>query len=133
MSQESIKEVQQASCSAPSAQGLQFTGPGEMQKGVAVLLTVNIIWALLPMYWKQLTHVPAIEVLCHRSFWGFLLIITLLWGMGRLSEVRDIVRNRQSLKFMVGCSFSHTFGWGFYIWAVSSGRILDAALGHYIS
>jgi chloramphenicol-sensitive protein RarD len=24
------------------------------------------------------------------------------------------------------------FSWGFYIWAVSSGHILDAALGHYI-
>jgi len=112
--------------------GLQFTGEGAVQKGVAVLLGVNIIWALLPMYWKQLAHVSAIEVLCHRSFWGFLLIVALLWGQGRLFEVRDIVRNRRSLKFMVGCSMAHMFGWGFYIWAVGSGHILDAALGYYI-
>jgi chloramphenicol-sensitive protein RarD len=24
------------------------------------------------------------------------------------------------------------FGWGFYIWAIGSGHILDAALGHYV-
>jgi chloramphenicol-sensitive protein RarD len=112
--------------------GMQFTGEGELQKGVAVLLGTNIIWALLPMYWKQLTHVPAIEVLCHRSFWGLLLLLALLWGMGRLHEIRDITRNRYCLKFMAGCSMSHMFGWGFYIWAVGSGHILDAALGSYV-
>ncbi|MDR2696829.1 MAG: EamA family transporter RarD [Deltaproteobacteria bacterium] len=127
-----MKQAQQAPCPVPSVPGLPFTGEGEVRKGVAVLFSVNIIWALLPMYWTQLTHVPAFEVLCHRSFWGFLLIAALLWSRGRLSEVRDIVRNRRSLKFMAGCSISQMFGWGFYIWAVGSGHILDAALGHYV-
>jgi chloramphenicol-sensitive protein RarD len=111
---------------------LQFTGEGELQKGVAVLLGVNVIWALLPMYWKQLTDVPALEVLCHRSFWGLLLVALLLWRGSRLHEIRDIARNRSSLLCMVGCSMTHMFGWGFYVWAVCSGHILDAALGHYI-
>jgi len=132
MTQEPAKQVQQATCPAPSMQGLQFTGEGELQKGLAVLFSVNIIWALLPMYWKQLAHVPALEVLCHRSFWGFLMVFALLWSRGKLFEVRDIVRNRHNFKFMAGCSMVHMFSWGFYIWAVSSGHILDAALGYYI-
>ena len=111
---------------------LAFTGEGELQKGIAVLLAINIIWALLPMYWKQLTHVSPLEVLSHRSLWGFILVGGLLWAQGRLSEIRDIVRNRRFLLFMAGCSMSHMFGWGFYIWAVGSGHILDAALGNYI-
>jgi chloramphenicol-sensitive protein RarD len=110
----------------------QFTGEGALQKGIAVLLGANIIWALLPVYWKQLAHIPTLEVLCHRSIWGFLLAVILLWGQGRLCEVKDIVRNRRNLKFMIGCSMSHMFGWGFYIWSVSSGHIIDAALGYYI-
>jgi chloramphenicol-sensitive protein RarD len=61
-----------------------------------------------------------------------LLIVALLCWQGRLFEVRDVVRNRRNLKFMVGCSMTHMFGWGFYVWAVCSGHILDAALGHYI-
>jgi chloramphenicol-sensitive protein RarD len=127
-----MKQAQQEPYPAPSTPGLQFTGEGELQKGVAVLFSVNIIWALLPMYWKQLAHVSALEVLCHRSFWGFILITALLRAQGRLFEVRDIVRNRHNLKFMAGCSMVHMFAWGFYIWAVNSGHILDAALGYYI-
>jgi len=108
-----------------------FRWEDERQKGVAVLLGVNIVWAFLPVYWTRLTHVPAFEVLCHRAFWGFLLIVALLWAQGRLSEVRDIARKRRSLAFVAGCSLSQMFGWGFYIWAVGSGHILDVALGHY--
>lgn len=109
-----------------------FTGEGELQKGFAAVLGANIIWGLLPAYWKQLTHVPPLEVLCHRSLWGFFIIAAILWLRGGLSEVRDITRNKRTLLFMTGCSLSHTFGWGFYIWAVSSGRIIDSALGNYM-
>lgn len=109
-----------------------FTGEGELQKGVVAVLACNAIWALLPIYWKQLTHVPPLEVLSHRSLWGFILVAVLLLARGGFGEVRDIVRNRRVLLFMTGCSMSHMFGWGFYIWAVSSDRILDAALGNYM-
>lgn len=108
------------------------SGEGELQKGIAVLLSVNVLWALLPVYWKQLTHIPPLEVLCHRSFWGFLLVVLLLWGRHGFSEVRDILRSRRTVLFIAGCSACHTFGWGFYIWAVGTGHILDAALGNHI-
>lgn len=109
-----------------------FTGEGELRRGITVLFTVNIIWALLPIYWKQVAHVPPTEVVCHRSFWGFFLVLFLLWLRGGLSEVRDILRNRRTVLFLTGCAFCHMFGWAFFIWAVSSGRIVDAALGHYM-
>ncbi len=108
----------------------------EQRRGFITLFVVYIMWGLLPIYWKQLTHVPPIEVLCHRSFWGFFLVLGLLWlrgGIrGGLAEILAIVKNRRSLMFMTGCSFVHMFGWGFYIWAISAGRIVEASLGQYI-
>ncbi|CAK7029680.1 MAG: Protein RarD [Desulfovibrio sp.] len=109
-----------------------FSGEGELQKGITAILTTNVIWALLPIYWKQLSHVPPLEVLCHRALWGFVLVAIILWLKGGFSEVRAIARDTRILKFMAGCALSHTFGWGFYIWAVGSGRIIDAALGNYM-
>lgn len=109
-----------------------FTGEGELQKGIAAVLATNILWGMLPVYWKQLTHVPAMEIVCHRSLWGFFLCLALLSLRGGLGEVRAIARNRRVMAFMAGCSFSHLFGWTFYIWAVGSGHILDAALGNYM-
>ena len=108
-----------------------FTGEGELQRGIAALLAANIIWGLLPMYWMQIAHIPATEVVCHRAFWGFFLVLFLLWLRGGLFEIGDICRNKRTLLFMTGCAFSHMFGWAFYIWAVGAGHVVDAALGHY--
>ncbi len=102
------------------------------REGLPVLLGVYIFWGLLPIYWKQLLHVPPIEVLCHRSLWGFLLVIGLLWGRGAFQEVKSVFTDKRTLKFMVGCSAAHLFGWGFYIWALGNGLILEASLGSYI-
>jgi len=109
-----------------------FTGEGELQKGIAAVLCTNLIWGTLPIYWKQLTHVPAMEIVCHRSLWGFFLCFGLLMLRGGLGEVKEIFHSKRTMLFMAGCSFSHMFGWTFYIWAVSSGHILDAALGNYM-
>ena len=128
----SIRELLHLPAAEKHAGQPDFTGEGELQRGVAVMLSVNIIWGLLPIYWKQITHVPATEVVCHRAFWGFFLVLFLLWLRGGLSEVKDICANRRNVLFLTGCAFSHMFGWAFYIWAVSSGRIVDAALGNYM-
>lgn len=109
-----------------------FTGEGELQKGVTALLCTNLIWGMLPIYWKQIAHVPAMEIVCHRSLWGFFLCLGLLWLRGGLGEIKDVVRDKRTMVFMAGCSLSHMFGWTFFIWAVSSGHILDAALGNYL-
>lgn len=122
------------SCAARDLRNGQpaITGERELQKGIAVLLATNILWALLPIYWKQLTHVSPLEVLSHRSLWGFILVTALLWSQGRIGEFKALIHHRQYLKFMAVCSMSHMFGWGFYIWAVGSGHIIDVAFGNYM-
>ena len=112
--------------------GQPFAAPGQYQRGLIALLGANAIWSLLPIYWGKLSHISPIEVLCHRSLWGFLFVLILLWGRGGLREVREIIKVRRTLYFMIGCSMVHMFNWGFYIWAIGAGHILDTALGQYI-
>lgn len=115
-----------------SREGEALDLAGQQRNGLAVLLAVYVSWGLLPIYWKQLLHVPPLEVLCHRSLWGFLLAVGLLWGKGAFRKVKSVFADRRTLKFMAGCSAAHMFGWGFYIWAIANGLILEASLGSYI-
>jgi chloramphenicol-sensitive protein RarD len=54
-------------------------------------------WGLLPLYWKALAHVPALEILAHRVLWSVLftaLLLTLLRGwreLGRALADRQMV------------------------------------------
>src|SRR5678815_5393289 len=36
------------------------------------------IWGLVPLYWKLLKHVPAIQVLGHRIVWSLAVLIVLV-------------------------------------------------------
>ena len=37
------------------------------------------------------------------------------------------------MRYLIPASILITFSWGYYIWAVNSGRILDTSLGYYIN
>ena len=103
------------------------------REGVWSLLAVYILWGTVPLYWRQLGHIPPLEVLAHRYFWGVLLGAFLLsLQKGGWGEIRDTVKDRRSLLLMVACSMAHMFSWGLYIWAVSAGKVLDLSLGYYI-
>ena len=41
------------------------------------------IWGLVPIYWKLLQHVPAIQVLGHRIVWSLAVLLILLTARRR--------------------------------------------------
>jgi hypothetical protein len=40
--------------------------------GAAAAVLAFLLWGLFPLYWKRLGGVPALEVVAHRTAWGFL-------------------------------------------------------------
>ena len=43
-------------------------------EGVLSALTAYVIWGLVPIYFKQLGNVPALEIIAHRVLWSLLLV-----------------------------------------------------------
>lgn len=91
------------------------------------------MWGILPLYWKQLSGVGAVEVLCHRVIWSGLFLVAVLLAKGRLDEVLHIWRQRASALAVLACSLLITVNWGIYIWAVQAGRVTESSLGYYIT
>ncbi len=42
----------------------------ELRKGLAAILAACTIWGLSSIYYKQLSHIPPIEILAHRTLWS---------------------------------------------------------------
>ena len=42
--------------------------------GVVYALLAYGAWGLLPVYWKQLQGISAIEILCHRIIWSLVFL-----------------------------------------------------------
>lgn len=95
------------------------------------------IWGFLPIYWKTVEHVSAMEVLAHRILWalifmGIVLLVLKKWGHF-LREFKMIVSTKKLLIGTILASLIISLNWLTYIYAVNSDRIIETSLGYYIN
>jgi chloramphenicol-sensitive protein RarD len=112
--------------------------------GTLAAVGAFLLWGLLPLYWAQLSSVPAIEIIWHRILWGGVLSWIIVAG-GRVIRRRTLNASRSGLSMpplFPGRRVAWLLlfngvllggNWLVYVWAVSSGRTLDASLGYYIN
>jgi chloramphenicol-sensitive protein RarD len=57
------------------------------------------LWGVLPLYWKQMEGIAALELIGHRVVWSLVLRVILVRGRGRAAQFRAAVRaaNRREL------------------------------------
>lgn len=101
--------------------------------GVFYAAGAFVCWGVVVVYWKQLAHVPAAEILAHRIVWCAVFAIALVALLGRLGPMLEAIRRPRRLGVLALTGALITFNWGLFIWAVNEGRILDTSLGYYIN
>ncbi|UYV37468.1 EamA family transporter RarD [Rhodobacteraceae bacterium D3-12] len=102
-------------------------------QGLAFALGAYGIWGFLPLYLKLLGHMPPAEVVAHRIVWSVPIASALLILLGRTADIRAALRSPKSLAMGCVTAALITVNWGIYVWAISTGHTLDAALGYYIN
>lgn len=90
-------------------------------------------WGLLPLFWKRLADVPALETLCHRIVWSVVFVFIILAIQRRLVEILKIFRNPRVAGLLVLSGIAVGLNWLIYIWAVNVDRVLEVSLGYYIN
>jgi chloramphenicol-sensitive protein RarD len=107
--------------------------PREEAIGTVTAAASFLIWGILPLYWKTLRGIPPVDILMNRLFWAFVISgVLLAVGVGRRTAL-EALRSKRTMVIMVYRSLLLGVNWYIYIWAVTSGFILDASLGYYIN
>lgn len=101
--------------------------------GIPAAALAYILWGLFPLYIKQVAHVPALEVVAHRSLWSLVFMVVLLLALRRLDWVRDVIRQPRVLGVTLVSALLLSTNWLVYVWAVAHDRVLDASLGYFIN
>jgi chloramphenicol-sensitive protein RarD len=97
------------------------------------------IWGLVPLYWKLLKHVPAIQVLGHRIVWSLAVLIVLVAvlrrGRRRPQDGRSALAfvSRRVVGLYAIAAGLIAVNWFLYIYAVNAGFIVETSLGYYIT
>lgn len=111
----------------------------QKQQTIGVLNGVfaYMIWGVLPIYWKALDTIVAEEILAHRIFWSFALMILVLLcfkkGKQFLTELKVIISKPILVLSVIMSGILISGNWLIYIWAVNNNHVLETSLGYYIN
>ena len=105
----------------------------KFNKGLLFGISAYLLWGLLPLYWKLVEDAGAYEILAHRGIWSLLLCVLLLGLRKQIKSAYVMVRSSRTLSLLFLASGFLTINWGVYIWSVTVNRVVEAALGYYIT
>ena len=105
--------------------------------GILYGLGAYLLWGVLPVYWKLLQQVEAMEILASRFLWSAVFVFILLLVTGKLrvfvQETKAIFSTWKTSICMLLAAIMISFNWGIFIWAVEDGRIVETSMGYYIN
>lgn len=102
-------------------------------KGILYAVGAYLAWGFLPIYWKQLELVPALQILSHRIVWSFFLLAALISIRKSWKPIRAAALNRRSLVIFIIAALLLSVNWLTYIWGVNSDYIVETSLGYFIN
>ena len=108
----------------------------ENTTGIIYTAGAYLLWGILPIYWKFINEVPALEILAHRVIWSFIfvLIIVVLLKRKLLKNFFQVQMSQK--KTWLGLFLASLFisiNWFTYIYAVNTNHIVEASLGYYVN
>jgi len=109
------------------------TAGGDSLKGFLLALVAYLIWGALPLYLSVLRHIPVGEVLAQRILWSIPVAMVVLVALGRTGDLWRALVTPRLLGMALVTAVLVGANWGIYLYAILSGRALDAALGYFIN
>jgi chloramphenicol-sensitive protein RarD len=94
-----------------------------------------LIWGFVPLVFQHIGHqgVGPWEILAHRTIWAAPTAFVFVLMARQGSALAAILKQPATLAWLVLSTALIACNWSVYIWAVNSGRVLEASLGYYIT
>ena len=99
---------------------------------VLAIVTSCVIWGLSGIYYSQLSHIPALEVLAHRSLWAMVFFSGVLFFQGGFSGLKCFQINVKQIILLGASALMISVNWFSFIFAIQTNQAVQAAFGYYI-
>jgi len=104
-----------------------------MRYGLFLAVCAYSLWGILPLYFRLLHSIPALEILAYRALFSFLTLLPLLCFRKNLLELRKQFCDLRALGLLAMGALLISMNWGFYVYVVNHDLVLQASLGYYIN
>ena len=103
------------------------------RNGIIAALCAYLMWGFLPIYFKAVQQVAALEILSHRVLWAIPFGALIIALRRQWPEVRRALTHRRTLGLLTLAAIFIGINWLVFVWAVKQSQIFQASLGYYIN
>ena len=101
--------------------------------GFALGLAAYALWGVLPIYFKTIEALPAVDIVAHRVIWSLPFLAVLMLLSRGWPKVERALRHRRTIGMLTATAVLIGTNWLLYVHAVTSGHILAASFGYYLN
>ncbi|WP_137873333.1 EamA family transporter RarD [Rhodococcus sp. Q] len=103
----------------------------DREVGIASAVGAYALWGMFPIFFGLLAPAGPVEILAQRMLWTMVVMVAVAAVIGRLSRLRTLTL--RTALMVVAAASAISINWGVYIYAVTSGRVVEAALGYFVN
>ncbi len=117
---------------APTAVAPRPPAEASARAGALAAALCYFLWGLVPVYWKQLGAVNAVELIAHRHIWSLVFVLALVAAQGRLGEIHAALGTARQTGRNFLSAVLLTANWLVYVWGVNTGHVIETSLGYFL-
>lgn len=108
---------------------------GDNRLALGAGLSCYLIWGFVPLVFQAIgaLGVGPWEILAHRIVWSIPTAAVFVWLARQGPQAMAVLRQPKTLAWLFLSSLLIATNWVVFIWAVTSGRLLESSLGYYIN
>ena len=109
--------------------------PGDSRLALGAGLSCYLIWGFVPLVFQAIgaLGVGPWEILAHRIVWSVPTAALFVWLARQGPQAVAVLGQPRTLAWLLLSSVLISINWVVFIWAVTSGRLLETSLGYYIN
>ncbi|PEQ12955.1 hypothetical protein B2G71_08960 [Novosphingobium sp. PC22D] len=111
-----------------------MTSPSHTRAGgMPYALAAYSLWGMIPLYFLQVRHIPALEMVGWRVLFTIPVCLALVMVRKQAGAVRAAVADRRTFAYLTLSAGLIGTNWLVYLVAIQMNQVLAASLGYYIN
>ncbi len=103
------------------------------RRGMTAGIAAYALWGIMPIYFRALDGVDALEIVANRILWSVLLLLVILVFRARIATLIATLRSARLLLPLIASALLIAANWLIYIWAVQNDHVIAASLGYFLN
>ncbi|WP_051366293.1 EamA family transporter RarD [Hamadaea tsunoensis] len=105
----------------------------DLRRGYLLGFGAYVLWGFFPLYFKMLKSAGPVEILAHRVVWSLACVAVLITVLRRWRAIAALRHTPGKIAAMAAAAVLIAINWGTYIFGVNSARVVETALGYFIT